>query len=506
MSHPLRLALFGVALAGLILAPELRAQAEPGQCNILENRRIERRIEAGVPMIYVTGPFLIRCPGGEELRALEGTVNEWTREILLTGNVFFQDPTRTLTAQEATYWANLGRLYATGNVVFTDRQEGSTIRGPELEYFRAMEGRPEPQVNAGQRPHLTLQPREASESAEPLEIDADRLSIIGQNDLSAYGNVIIRRSDLDATAGEAHYDGGAEVLDLQQNARIRSEEFDLTGETVRARMPDGGLEHVIARTDAALVGEELRVTAPELQLFISGELLQRAVARTGVDPQGNRTGRAIATARAFRLEGDSIDALTPGQRVDQVIAIGRARGESIDTTRSDAGPAPADSLAALVPADVDTIAATDTVTSRSAGVLAAIDRDWIVGDTIIGYFEYPTAPRDTAAIEDPAATEDLPAVGDDEQPDAELRRLVARGMAQSLYRTEPEAGSQSDRRGINYLAGETIELTFEEGELQVARVDGLRRGLYLDPLPTARDATTPEPTSAGPGSATGEGA
>jgi lipopolysaccharide export system protein LptA len=443
-----------------LMAPDASAQGQPEQCNILENQRIERRVEAGVPMIYVTGPFLIRCPGGEELRAQQGNVNELTREILLTGSVFFQDPTRTLTANQATYWASLGRLYATGNVVFSDREEGSTIRGPELDYYRAMEGRPEPQVNAGQRPHLTLQPRDAGPDAEPLDIDADRLTIVGNNDLSAFGNVVIRRTDLHATGGEAHYDGRAETLDLRQNARIQSEEFNLSGQTVHARMPQGVLERVHALVDATLVGEELRVDAPELQLFFADELLQRAVARTQLAADGGRSGRAIATARAFRLEGDSIDALTPAQRVDRVTAIGSARGESIDT------------VAGEVPSPRPPPVAGDT----PGRALALIDRDWIVGDTIIGYFDYPAVPVDEAAQQQVGPVE--PA-----EPEAELRRIVALGMAQSLYRVEQDGAQEGDRRGINYLAGERIELTFEEGELQVAEVSGLRRGIYLDPEP-----------------------
>jgi lipopolysaccharide export system protein LptA len=471
----MRFPLLGRLSLGLLIAAagasSADAQAPTGQCNILENERVDRRLEAGVPMIYVTGPFLIRCPGGEELRALAGTVNEWTREILLTGNVFFQDPTRTLTANQATYWANLGRLYATGNVVFTDRQEGSTIRGPELEYFRVMEGRPEAQVNAAQRPHLTLRPRQAAANAEPLEIDADRVSIAGQNNLSAYGNVIIRRTDLHATAEEALYNSATDALDLRQNARIQSEQFNLSGRTVHARLPAGALEYVHARTDATLVGDELRVEAPDLQLFFSEDLLHRAVARTEVDPAGNRTGRAVATARAFRLEGDSIDAVTPNQRVDQVIAIGRARGESIEEAPLDAPePAPrAESPDRPVTPDV---ADRDTLGPVLASSL--IDRDWIVGDTITGFFEYEEAAGATEAAADTGAV---------------LRRIVARGMAQSLYRVEQEAGaSPGQRRGINYLAGQLIELSFESGELQVAEVTGLRRGVYLDPVPAGQPA------------------
>ncbi len=486
------------------LASTAVAQAPPQDCNIIESQLVERRVEAGVPMFYITGPFLIRCGGGEELRALNGTVNEWTREIVLTGNVFFQDPTRSLTADRANYMASLGRLYATGNVVFIDREEGSTIRGPELEYFREMEGRPEPQVNAAQRPNLTLRPRDAGPDAEPLDIDADRIAIVGNDDLSAYGRVVIRRTDLHATAGEAHYDGVAETLDLRQNARIQSEQFNLTGQTVHARMPQGELEHVRARTDATLVGEELRVDAPDLQLFFTDELLQRAVARADLAADGTRTGRAIATARAFRLEGDSIDALTPGQRVDQVVAIGRARGESIDTTTVDLATAQApqpDVASALERALPDAPAPGDTV---QAPVLVMTDRDWIVGDTIIGFFEYPEPAQrvaDAGAMEEPAMVVATPLeLAQPADTSAVLRRIVAIGLAQSLYRVEQDGAQAGAPRALNYLAGERIELSFEEGELQVAEVTGLRRGIYLDPL--ASPVPLPVPDEPAPGEVT----
>jgi lipopolysaccharide export system protein LptA len=489
-AHRLLALPFALAL-GIATAGESAAQAQPQRCNILENERLERREELGVPMLYVTGPFLIRCAGGEELRALQGVVNEWTREINLTGNVFFQDPTQTLTSQQATYWASIGRLYATGDVVFVNRQEGSTIRGPELEYYRPIEGRPEAQVNAGQRPTLVLQPRDRP-GADPLNIVADRVAIFGENNLSAYGNVVIRRPDLHATGEEAQYDAATEGLELRQNARIQSERFDLTGQVVQARLPGGELEHVHARTDAELVGDELRVQAPDLQLFFTGELLQRAVARVPQDAAGERDGRAIATARAFRLEGDSIEAITPDQRVDQVIAIGRARGESLDAAQ--AAPAPdaeteraeeerEQPVIAVAP-DATTPADTTALPAELAGL---IDRDWIVGDTILGFFE----PGDTTG-----AAADTGAV---------LRRIVARGMAQALYRVQQEDSQAQpagdERRGVNFLAGELIELNFEDGELQVAEVTGLRRGVYLDPLPPggappeARPPAPPGPTA-----------
>ena len=414
----------------LVLGAASSASAQANSCNLVESE--EARRDQFTATLYLTGPFLIRCEGGAELRAQRGTLNELSREIVLEGDVFFEDPEQTLTADRATYTSTIGRLFATGNVVFTNRVEGSTIRGPELEYFRPIEGRPLAMVNAAQRPHLTLRPRDEAEDAEPLEIDADRVSIQGQSALSAFGDVVIERTDLEATAAEAQYDADSGGLELRGGARIVSEEYSLAGEVVQATLVEGALEHVQARTAASLEGEELTVRAPELQMFFADEVLQRAVARGGGEGQ---EARPVAIARNFRLEADSIDALTPGQQLDQVIAIGAARGEAIDTTRV--------AVAALDPAVAaepgEPVQAADSLASpavpgpggdAAAPGLALVDRDWIRGDTLIGFFEAP----DSAARAADTASTDTAAV---------LKRIVAKGAAQSLYRVQPQDSRRS---------------------------------------------------------------
>jgi hypothetical protein len=82
-----------------------------------------------------------------------------------------------------------------------------------------------------------------------------------------------------------------------------------------------------------------------------------------------------------------------------------------------------------------------------------------------------------------------------------MERLVARGAAQSLYHVAPEAGSEPGTLpGINFLSAAVIELLFADGQVQVADVSGLRRGLYLEPL-----AAGAEPPEAGEGEEVGEG-
>jgi hypothetical protein len=287
---------------------------------------------------------------------------------------------------------------------------------------------------------------------------------------------------------------------------------------------------VESHTNALLQGKDLTVTSAELQMFFEEGQLQRTVARGG----GKEVDRPLAVAKAFRLVADSLDALMPAQQLQKVIAIGDARGESVDTTRASvtspdsagAAASVADSAAARVastpaiqapPARADSAARGDSTavaTRPSARSLVLSGNDWIVGDTITGFFAM--AP-DTAKAKGAAAKPDS-AKSAGAKPDStvELQRIVARGNALSLYRiqqkaAQPDTAAPADttltqpRAGINFLSGSEIELTFKAGELQVADVKGLQKGLYLDPARPAQPApeeggsTEPAKPAAPPG-------
>jgi lipopolysaccharide export system protein LptA len=464
------------AVALLLLAPSLGSGQER-LCNIDAAGRTEQIEVGGFPLILLHDPFVVRCDDGAELRASSGRLDQSIRELHLVGNVFFQDADQTLTANEATYNSGLGRLWAIGNVNFVNRAEGSTLRGPELEYYRATDTRPLAQVTATSRPQLTLQPRDRASDAEPLDLVADRVVIIGEDDLSAFGAVVITRTDMRATGGEARYNSTTEEMEIRQNARIESEEYELEGDVVRARMAEGALQHVHARRSASIRSEELLVTAPDLELFFQEELLRRAIASM---PEGVEGGRPVATSRTFQIEADSLDANFIEQRLDEVYAVGSARGESIDTV---AAPA-----VARTPAAGDEIELAeqmqreeDPFAPNGAG-LGGVSSDWIRGDTLVAYF-VPVAVA--VADDDASVAEDAERLAQeraDPSTAVELRKLVATGSAQSLYRmrAENEPEWSTERRNINFLVGDRIELELEEGELQIANVTGLERGIYLE--------------------------
>lgn len=434
-------------IAAFLLAAPAFSHAQAGSCQLVRSAG-DTDINQAAGTVVVPQP-VVECAGGIELRADQGTLLRASNEVLLDGNVNYRDPTRTLVAQNATYSSVTGRLYATGNVVFTDAARGSTLRGPEVEYYRAQPGRPQVQVIANGRPHLRLVPaaQRAGANREPFEIDADRMNLVGEDQFSATGSVVIRRTGLDASANEAQHDGLRETMNLRGAARIKGDRFDLSGETIDAALPGGRVDRVVARQRAALVSDRLRLDGPEVQLFFANDLLQRLVSR---GPATEGASRPVVTATGFRLEADSLNAILPQQRLDSVVAIGNARGEAYDT-------------------------ATGSAQSSGAG-----DRDWIAGDTVVGTFAVPARPG--------AARDTTP----------EIRRLVARGNAHSVYRAREEDRNPAARRGMNYVAASVIRLYFEKGELEVAQVTGLERGVYLDPTEGPAAPAGGAPTNARP--------
>lgn len=473
-------------LALLLCAPSLHGQANV--CALLEQQGAYQIQQAGESqIIYASGPIFVKCQNGEELRADSAVIYEGNNEIHLFRRVDYGDPTRALTSDYATYNGNTGRLYATGNVVFTDKQRGSTLRGPDLEYFRVMPGRPEAQMIATGRPHLTVVPRSEPGQArrDPMEIDGDRITSIGERFLSAEGNAVIRGRQVNASAATATFDQEADRLELRSNARITGERYDLTGDFIETQLREGSVERVLSRTNARLVNERLTVNGPELQLFFAGDSLQRLV--SGPGGQSGEGARSVALATGFRMEGDSLEAQLPGQLLQRVTAVGTARAEAWDTAQAapPAGaPAPLDSGAVRPAGAVADSAAQANADAALAEAQVPRDRDLIFADTIIGYFVQVDTTTRAAAADSARRTE----------PKTELDRMLAMGEARSLYRLrnrEQERGTSTAPPGINYVIGDTIDLRFADGEVDVARVLGLDRGVYLDPVPPGQPATPP---------------
>lgn len=338
----------------------------------------------------------------------------------------------------------------------------------------------------------------------PYEVDADRIVLRGSSYFEATGRAVIRRDQLTGYADTAVYRQGIGELALRDTtARVEAEGYRLSGGTVTLRLPADVLEDVTARPRAHLVGDGFEMRAPEVRLFVtpSGALDRLVAVREGglgggeVSPgrpgRGGGRGRAglveeaadvpdageaatdttdawprrpEAEAQGFLLRADSMEVLTPEEVLDRLIAVGGARGESLEEAPGRLPPAVEE-------------------------VPDVARRDWIAGDTVTGHFvpDSPAGAAGEAPVEE----------ADDDGDRVRLETLVARGNARSFYRMESrraDASGASEGAGgsegeaaepclsLHYATGAEIRIRFAGGEPDVVRVEGGTKGLHMEPV------------------------
>jgi hypothetical protein len=480
--------------AGLAGPAAAAAQAQPS-CEIVQSENAIRTEIPGIGwMTRIIGPVLFRCTGGVTIRADSAVQLDWVRELQLMGRAFYGDSLKTINADWMTNFGADARLVARGNVVVTDLKSCSVVRAPEVEHFRIAPGRPEARSVAHGRPHATM--RQAQEGvrpdcaapdpeAEPLEIDADWMEFVGETGFRGIGNVIFARGDHRGGGATADFDQDRGRLLLSGTARFEGDEFQLTADTIDARMREDELEEATANGNAVLTSDELRLEAPRLRMFFEAGDLNRLVALGGAaggdqppaasptrdriappaDPRGlpqrgavelpaqtpgsgtaaDGPPQARALANDFTLLADSIDAVAPGRQLRQVTAIGNAYGE-----RGGAAD------------DVE--------------LPEILRRDWVRGDTIIGYFSADTLAASDAAPDTPG----------DARPTGEraLERIVAMAGgegARTLHRVQEEGAAAGAPPSFHYMMAPRISVSLKDGEVTDVEAEGEVRGLHLQP-------------------------
>jgi hypothetical protein len=259
----------------------------------------------------------------------------------------------------------------------------------------------------------------------------------------------------------------------------------LAADAIRLQIPQDEVREALATGNAVLFGDDLRLLAPTISLFFTEGRIERLVAQRDavadsvfaeMDEEERERDRLVrgapplaaielgftefpkrpyALAQDFILEGDSVEVSTPGEVLDQVKAMGGARGES---------------------AGRDTLNAPDTP--------PLISRDWLEGDTIVAFF---TEGGDSLpAAEEPPPIRDPGVVAPDSSGTAyQLNRLLAQGSARSMYRMAPSDSTLAEEGGqfaIHYVVGDEITILLtEEGEAERMEVVGQTRGIHLEP-------------------------
>jgi hypothetical protein len=434
------------ALVALLCAVPVLATAQgTSRCSLDGARQISTQLPSGNRNTFFGGGIVVRCPARDLVIRADSVENYGDENrFFLIGRVRYDEPRLSLTSDYLTYRQLTEHMFATGNVNARNPKTGSTLKGPTLEYFRSMSGRPATKIVAVQRPTVTLLQKDSTGTPrDTLVVIGDRITMLGDSIVYAGGKVVMTRPEVEATGDSLFIDSDGELMVLMRGPTITGKKdrpFTLTGVRIEMTTKNRKLNRVFAMGQGKAVSQDMTLTSDSIDLRVADDLLQRAIAYG--------PGRARINSVTQEIAADSIDVLMPGQRIRELHAI---RGASAEGQP-------------------------DTLKFRADTV------DWLRGDTIIAMFD-SLARRDSASA-------------------ARLRELVARGNAKSHYHTAPPDTS-IHKAAINYVFGRQIVVAFAQQKMSKVTVTGRVSGMYLEPKPEPKPATkVPSDTKAAPAAAT----
>ena len=424
--------------AALLRAQQAGQQGQRCQLEILNVDREGSQVEIapGVTNYFAGGNVRFRCRGqqiyfgGDSVAAYQGRV------VQFIGRVYYRDSTVEMTASYGTYLRDNEKWEARENVVLRNLRDGSTLRGPMLDYYRVLAGvRQEPEMYADQRPTITLPAKDSlGRQEEPYVVVGDRVRSRGENRVWAAGRVTIDRSDFRGRADSLFLDTGpgnqGALVGNASTRRIANDSFNLVGRRIDLTFEEREISSVTARDSALLTSDDLRLTGDTIGLDLADRKVEQTLA-------WGRTTRPVALSTDYEVRGDSLAFDTPGQELREIRAFGTAwLGARPD----------------------------------SAG-----ERDWVSGDSVKASF----VPRDSAGVQRPT-----------------LQLLEARGKAAAFYRMQTSGES---RPSLAYTKAALIRIVMRVADsvtVDSVYALGVTDGIHLQPsIARAADTTKADTTA-----------
>jgi hypothetical protein len=393
------------------------------------------------------GGVLAHCVGtGTTISADSFAHYSAANRLDLIGNVQIRDTGFALDARLARYYLRDERLEAHNNVVAVNRRTGSVLRGPNLNYWRAVPGvRDTVEMYATQRPTVRYyQTAPADSATEPYIIVADRLRLKGDDRMWAGGRVTVDRSDFASRSDSM-------LMDQTRGFGVLVGTPSVEG---RGRAGTGG-----AGNSYTLVGTRIELT-----------LAQRDVRAVKAMGNGKSTGAD------WVLTADTIDLRIDNRQLQQTFAWGDSlRPHAVSTLYT----IQSDSLAIDSPAEILTESRAfgkAFSTAKRDSATTANQTDWITGDTVTIRFAQEQDSLTNATR-------------------SRLRELVARGAARALTHHPPEAGDTARTTpSINYSRGNRITVAMQRDRIERVVVAGKADGVHLEPRPaSASDSVKTSP-------------
>jgi hypothetical protein len=399
-------------------------------------------IVAGDTNYYAGGGVQISCRGTSVTMLSDSAAFYGRREgsvVEFIGHVKYRDSVVTMNADRGTYYRTGERWEARGHVETENRQNGSTLTGPSLDYFRAIKGvRDTTELYSVGRPTIHYQTTDSSGTkGEPYVIVADRVRMKGNDQVWAGGKVTIDRSDFKSRSDSLRLNTGASgdgtLIGTPSIEGIGKDAFSLTGRRIDLKLQGQELNNVTALDEGHAVSNDMDLKADTIGLSIAAKQLVQTIA------WGDST-RPYAISADYEIRSDSLALDTPAQRLKETRAFGNAW----------VGGKP------------------DVATG---------ERDWMSGDSVVATFaQYDSAGTTRTA----------------------LSGIEARGSAKSYYRIAN--ASRPGKPSLSYSRGDHIAIQMKTtGDRGVDRVDirGNVDGVQLEPVQPKLDTTATDSTRQG---------
>ena len=377
---------------------------------------------------FAGGGVLAHCEGtGSTLASDSVAMYGRQRRIDLVGHVVIRDTALALDANFASYYLRDERLEARKSVVATNRRNGSVLRGPHLDYYRAARGiRDTVEMFAASRP--TVEYRQAADSGEPYIIVGDRIRFKGDDRVWAGGRVTVDRSDFASRSDSLLLDETRGVGVLVGQPRVEGKggkTYTLVGTRIELGLEQREIRLVKALGQGQATGDDWTLTADTIHLLVADRKLQQAFAWVG---EGAKA-RAHAVSSLYTIDADSIAIDTPAE----VLTETRAFRHALSRAKRDSAT-------------------------------AAADIDWIAGDSLTARF---AQERDSTGREH-----------------SRLQQILARGAARALTHHFDDRDSTA-APAINYSRGQRIAVLLRGAKIDRVVVAGAADGVHLEPRPPA---------------------
>jgi lipopolysaccharide export system protein LptA len=426
--------ILGCVAALVLVASPVRAQigAPPsGRCrfvldNVPGNHLTTMKLPSGQYNSVIGGGVIARCPE-QRLVLRSDSLEAYGDEdrYYFIGHVDYAEPRLTLKSDYLTYFQPDERILATSNV---DAQlpSGSNLKGPSLEFWRAIPRVREQHATAIGRPTIAVVEKDSvGRPRPPVTVTGNTVWLVSDSVVTSSGQVVVVRPELNASGDSLFLDAGSGLLRMMRNPRVQGSKgrpYTLVGETIDVLTKQRKLDRVLAKNKAEATSQDINLKSDTIDLRIVNDSLNRAISWG--------TSRSHAVSATQSIISDSTDVRMPGQRLREMHAVGDAIAEGApDSTR-----------------------------------FRTTERDRLTGDTIVAHF-------DTAA-----------SLVRDSTSKPKIRLLTSSGHATSLQHLPPR-DSTLRTPAIVYVVGRAIDVNFDSGAVKrvTVRDDSLSTGLYLEP-------------------------